>query len=123
MYEVKYEVKKRRQEPPAFPHVREVLRVRTMQVHGSWSELARTCSVSRQCLNGRIESASRWPNNHKWWTFVLFLNEELTDYTVPKAANEPHPEREAVPGKLAGQDAVWQMCEKTKGKWLAWRRA
>ena len=58
-----------------FPEVRELIRLRTSQIHGSYSALASSCDISRQLLYKRMESATHWPNTHKWWVFVLFLHD------------------------------------------------
>lgn len=106
-----------------FPEVRELLRLRTSQVHGSYSGLAKECGISRQCLNKRVESATEWPNTHKWWVFVLFLHDPLDRMTAQDALAVSIPSKESVKKGLIGQEEVWSECLKTRGNWHAWRRA
>jgi hypothetical protein len=106
-----------------FPEVREVIRLRTAQVHGSYANLARECSISRQCLNQRITSATKWPNSHKWFVFVLFLHDPLDRMTSQEALQASVPSKEKVKTGLIGQEEVWQQCWKTRGQWDQWRKA
>jgi hypothetical protein len=106
-----------------FPEVREVIRLRTAQVHGSYANLARECSISRQCLNQRIASATKWPNSHKWFVFVLFLHDPLDRMTSQEALQASVPSKEKVKTGLIGQEEVWQQCWKTRGQWDQWRKA
>ena len=106
-----------------FPEVRELIRLRTSQIHGSYSALASSCDISRQLLYKRMESATHWPNTHKWWVFVLFLHDPLDRMTAQEALAVSVPSKEKIQRGLHGQDAVWDECKKTKGNWHQWRKA
>lgn len=110
-------------EVDTFPEVREVIRLRTAQVHGSYTNLANNCGISRQCLHGRISSATKWPNSHRWWVFVLFLHDPLDRLTSQEALQASVPSKEKVKSGLIGQEEVWQQCWKTRGTWDRWRKA
>lgn len=114
--------KEKKQQTDTFPEVRELIRLRTAQVHGSYSSLASSCGMSRQLLYKRVESATQWPNTHRWWVFVLFLHDPLDRMTAQDALAVSVPSKEKVARGLHGQEVVWEECLKTKGTWHQWRR-
>jgi len=86
-----------------FPHASIVLRYRAAQVFGNASRCAAALGISRQALNQRLASATKWSNTHEWWSALLSIPVELfatndLDAVMPtvRALSVPTPAERAV---------------------------
>lgn len=60
-----------------FPIASIVLRYRIAQVFGNLSRCAAALCISRQALNQRMRSATKWSNTHDWFAALIDLPVEL----------------------------------------------
>ena len=60
-----------------FPIASLVLRYRAAQVFGNASRCAFAIGITRQALNQRLRSATKWSNTHEWFAQLLGMPSEL----------------------------------------------
>lgn len=88
---------------------REALHARMVQVYGSAASCARFCGVTRQALNRRVDSATRWSNSHAWWALVLALDTRVEGLTATEIVARPAPTVDQLNQIWSLQSAVWQV--------------
>lgn len=88
---------------------REALHARMVQVYGSAASCARFCGVTRQALDRRVHSATRWSNSHAWWALVLALETRVEGLTVEAITARPVPTVDQLNQIWALQASVWQV--------------
>ncbi len=76
-----------------------VLRYRITQVFGNLSRCAASLGISRQALNQRMRSATKWRNTHDWFAALIDLPVELfagddLDAVMPTVRARPIPSNE-----------------------------
>lgn len=88
---------------------RDALLARMVQVYGSASSCARFCGITRQALNRRVQSATRWSNSHAWWALVLALETRVEGLTVEAITARPVPTVDQLNQIWSLQSSVWQV--------------
>ena len=88
---------------------REALHARMVQVYGSAAACARFCGVTRQALNRRVDSATRWSNSHAWWALVLALDTRVEGLTAVDIVARPAPTVDQLNQIWSLQSSVWQV--------------
>lgn len=88
---------------------REALHARMVQIYGSAAACARFCGVTRQALNRRVDSATRWSNAHAWWALVLALDTRVEGLTAAEVVERPAPTVDQLNQIWSLQSSVWQV--------------
>lgn len=105
-----------------FPIASLVLRYRAAQVFGNASKCAAAIAISRQALNQRLRSASKWDNTHAWWCALLAMPVELLagddiDAVMPTVRALPVPSIDDRAKLAADACAEWPHVVARSYKW------
>ena len=88
---------------------RDALLARMVQIYGSAASCARFCGLTRQALNRRVHSATRWSNSHAWWALVLALETRVEGLTAAEIVARPAPTVDQLNQIWSLQSSVWQV--------------
>lgn len=80
-----------------------------VQIYGSAAACARFCGVTRQALNRRVDSATRWSNTHAWFALVLALDTRVEGLTADDIVARPAPTVDQLNQIWSLQSSVWQV--------------
>lgn len=105
-----------------FPVASLVLRYRAAQVFGNASKCAAAIAVSRQALNQRLRSATKWSNTHAWWCELLAMPVELIagddiDAVMPAVRALPVPSLDERSRLAADACAEWPFVVARSYQW------
>ena len=95
-----------------YPTASLVLRYRACQVFGNLSRCASALGISRQALNQRLTSATKWSNTHDWWSELLdmpagFLDGNDVDSNLASVRVLPVPSSDDRSARAAAACIAW----------------
>lgn len=111
-----------------FPIASLVLRYRATAVFGNMTKCASAIAISRQALNQRLTSASKWSNTHAWWSDLLAMPAELLagddlDAVMPALRALPVPSSEDRSARAAAACADWPAVAARSYSWPSAHKA